>query len=309
MIVAFVASLLSTKYFIHFCKYAGLVGKDMHKHEHTEIPATGGMGVYVGILLALCLYVLVTKGDNALELFGVLLTLSIITYIGFFDDITKDKGGLEQWQKPVFTVLAVIPLMVLRLGTTAMVLPFIGWFDFGWAFTFIIIPISIIGASNMVNLLGGYNGLETGLGIIYIGMLTIYANFKHQEVAVLIGLATVLALLGFLIFNWYPSKIFPGDSLTYLLGGVLVSMALVGNFEKAALVVSIPFFIEFVLKIRGRFKQQSFSQPYTEGKLIHSGTVYSLPQVLTRTGKFSEQQVVMILIGFELLCSLFIWII
>lgn len=308
-LIGVLASYVGTKYFIHFCGYAKLLGKDMHKMCGPEVPVTGGMGVYVGMLLALCYYVLFNNGAMSLEIFGVLLTLSIITFIGFFDDITKDKGGLEQWQKPLFTVLAVVPLMVLKLGETGVVLPFIGWVDFGLAYTFLIIPIAVIGASNMVNLLAGYNGIEAGMGIIYCLMLGIFAVVKNQPVAALIAFSAVGALLGFIYFNWFPSKIFPGDSLTYLLGATLVCISLVGNMEKAAIVVSIPFFIEGLLKLRGKFREQSFSTIKPDGRLMHTGNVYSLPQLFTRTGKFTEKQVVIIFMAIEFVISLFIWVV
>ena len=76
-----------------------------------------------------------------------------------------------------------------------------------------------------------------------MGMLGIYAYVNERHVATLIAFLSVAALLAFLIYNKFPAKILPGDSLTYLLGGALASVAILGNMEKAALIVSIPFFM------------------------------------------------------------------
>ena len=116
------------------------------------------------------------------------------------------------------------------------------------------------------------------------------------------------ALLAFLLFNTPPAKIFPGDSLTYLLGGVLVSMAIIGNIERAALIVSIPFFIEFILKIRGKLKKQSYGT-INDGK-IHSlyDKIYSIPHFFTIQNKFTEKQVVFFVWLIELFCCSLLWI-
>ena len=117
------------------------------------------------------------------------------------------------------------------------------------------------------------------------------------------------ALLAFFFFNKFPAKILPGDSLTYLIGGAIASIAIIGNLEKAALIASIPFFIESILKARGKFKNQSFGY-YHNGKVkSFYKEVYSIPHILTRTGKFTEKQVVYFVWGIALFFSSLIWVI
>ena len=166
--------------------------------------------------------------------------------------------------KPLFTLIAAIPLMVVNAGFTIMYLPFGFRVELGILFPLLIIPIGVVGASNMVNMLAGYNGMEAGMGIVYIGMLGLFAYINNRDVAALIALVIFFSLLAFYIYNKYPAKILPGDSLTYLLGGSIAVIAIVGNIERAAIVSSVPFFIEFILKARGGFKMQSYGYYYKE---------------------------------------------
>ena len=104
------------------------------------------------------------------------------------------------------------------LALLAGFIPFIGPVDFGILYPLLLIPIGVVGASNMVNLLGGLNGIETGMGLVYTGMLSIYAYTLQEFATAALGAIAFMALLAFLYYNKYPAKIFPGDSLTYLLG-------------------------------------------------------------------------------------------
>jgi UDP-N-acetylglucosamine--dolichyl-phosphate N-acetylglucosaminephosphotransferase len=86
----------------------------------------------------------------------------------------------------------------------------------------------------------------------------------------LIGLCMAASLLAFWIFNKTPAKVFPGDVLTYSVGALIGTMAILGNFEKIAVVIFIPFIIEMILKVRGGMKpprKQSFGIPQKDGSL------------------------------------------
>jgi UDP-N-acetylglucosamine--dolichyl-phosphate N-acetylglucosaminephosphotransferase len=250
-----------------------------------------------------------------LPFFAAITTILLISIIGFIDDsiIKKSKdasAGLKQWQKPLLTLIAAIPLIVIKAGTTVISIPFIGTVNFGLIYPLIIVPIAVIFLSNAVNLLAGFNGLEAGMGLIYTGSLGLYAYTNGNYVAAVIAFTTFAALLAFIKFNWYPAKIFPGDSLTYLLGAVLACIAILGNMEKAVLIISIPFLIEFLLKASSKFKAQSFGY-WKNGKIysLHENKIYSLTHLFTRTGKFTEKQIVICLVLIELIFALLIWVI
>jgi len=142
-------------------------------------------------------------------------------------------------------------------------------------------------------------------------MLGLYAYFvANSAVAALIAFSTFGALVGMLYFNKYPAKLLPGDSIQYLLGASLVSIAVLGNMEKAALIVSIPFFIELCLKLKGGIRMPNTTVGFLnkEGKVqSHYKKIYSLPHIWMRSGKFSEKQIVLFMILMELSFASLIW--
>jgi UDP-N-acetylglucosamine--dolichyl-phosphate N-acetylglucosaminephosphotransferase len=319
---AFLAAYILTPWFVKFLKSIGLTVKDMNKVKKPLVPLSGGIPVLIAFILGILFYVFFAVffnggmenfQDNLAPLFAGMISLFMITLVGFIDDliIKKDKSesaGMNRWLKPILTLLAAVPLMVVSAGVHVMNLPIIGVVDFGWVYPLILIPIGVVGASNMVNLLAGLNGLEAGLGLIYTGMLSIYAYVHGSHIAALIALVLFGALLAFWIFNKVPAKIFPGDSLTYLLGGSLAVIAIVGNIEKAVIIVSIPFFIEVILKIRGKVDKASYG--YEKDGKIYSfyKKVYSMTHIFMNKG-YSERKIVYLLMFVELIFASLMWLV
>ncbi|MEM5830883.1 MAG: glycosyl transferase family 4, partial [Candidatus Aenigmatarchaeota archaeon] len=144
-------------------------------------------------------------------------------------------------------------------GETTMSLPFIGSVDFGIFYPLVIVPIGVVGASNMVNMLGGFNGLEAGMGLVYTSALGLYAYLYGNFIAATIFWITASALLALLKYNFYPAKILAGDSLTYTLGAIVACGAILGNMEKATVIVMLPFIIQGLLKFYSKFKLGYFA--------------------------------------------------
>lgn len=319
-LISFLITLMALPYLIRYLIRIKLIVKDQNKKDRPLIPLSGGIAVIAGIFFGLISYIFIRTfifNDQSLllDLFAAITSLILLTFVGFVDDsiIKRDReasSGLRPWHKILMALGAATPLIVINAGTTVISVPFIGSVNFGIIYPLIIAPIIILFLANVTNILAGFNGLEAGLGLVYTGMLGLYAYVNGSYVAAVIAVTTFAALLAFLKFNWCPAKIFPGDSLTYLLGGVLACIAILGNLEKAVAIAAIPFFIEFILKARSGFRAQSFG--YWKDGTIHSQygkEIYSLTHIFTRTGKFTEKQIVIFLILIELaFCSL-IWVI
>jgi len=318
-IVSFLIVLYLTPWLIKYLRKIGLIVKDQNKKNTPLVPISGGISVMAGLFMGIMVYSFFQTfyfnyKESTIPLFAGLTTIIMITLVGFVDDLLikskEESSGLKQWQKPVLTLTAAIPLMVINEGVTKMLIPFIGSVDLGLIYPIILIPIGVIGAANMVNLLAGFNGMETGMGIIYTGMLGLYAYANGRETAALIALLIFSSLMAFYIFNKYPAKILPGDSLTYLLGGSIAVIAILGNIEKAAIIASIPFFIEFLLKWRSKFKAKSYGY-YKNGNIMsyHGNKIYSLTHLLTKKGTHTEKQITTFFIVLELVFCLLIWVI
>jgi len=318
-LVSFLVVLYLTPWLIRYLRRIGLVVKDQNKKNKPLVPISGGMAVMAGLFMGIMVYLFFQTfyfhyGEPNIYLLSGLTTIIMITFVGFVDDLLikskEESSGLKQWQKPVLTLTAAIPLMVINAGVTTMWIPFLGKTDFGVIYPILLIPLGVIGAANMVNILAGINGLETGMGIIYIGMLGLYSYINGTDVATLIALLIFSSLIAFYIFNKYPAKILPGDSLTYLLGASIAVIAILGNIERAAIIASIPFFAEFILKWRSKFKAKSYGY-YYKGKVksYHKNKIYSLVHILTRTGRYTEKQITTFFIVLELIFCLLIWVV
>ena len=325
-ILAFIATYLATPWLIRYLMKIDLVVKDMNKENMPLVPISGGLAVLVGFITGTMSFIflrtffpdatasIISEPINLMYLFAALTSIFIITLVGFLDDLVIEKSkdrskGLRQWQKPLVTLTAAVPLMVVNAGHEAISIPFFGVQHLGILYPLLLIPIGVMGAANMVNMLGGLNGLESGLGLVYLTSLGLFAFVNGSYLASLIALMTLVPLLAFFLYNKYPAKIFPGDSLTYLLGGVIAVIAVVGNIERSALIVSIPFFIEFFLKLRSRFKAQSFG--YYENGIIKSkyDRIYSLTHIFMKFNRFNEKQIVYLLILTEVFFASLIWFI
>ncbi len=317
LLVSFLTTLIVTPLLMKFLIKAGVIGIDRHKKNQPILPTGGGLCVAFGILAGLLSYVGLTTfldgiSNDVLFLLAVISSTLIVTLVGLFDDLNvsskklpvkteKDiRIGLPQWLKPILTLPAAIPLMVISAGESTVGLPFLGTIDFGILYPLFLIPIGVVGISNAINMLGGFNGSESGMGIIYMSALGLFALLNHNSISILF-LVTSVSLIGFIIYNWYPAKILPGDSLTYLLGALLASGLIVGNMEKLGVILIIPFIIEFLLKLRSKFKASCLGKLRQDGRLDppYGRKIYSLTHLIMNIHPFTERQVTIILILFQ----------
>jgi len=326
LFISFLTTFFLTPRIIEFLRAAQIVAVDLHKKEKPKLPASGGICVGAGILAGTLFFVgIVTfsyaaplsqgSQSSSIILLSVISSILIVTLVGLLDDLnvktkavsTKDgmnvKIGFPQWVKPLLTLPAAVPLMVIRAGTTTMALPLIGTVDFGILYPLLIIPIGFVGASNVVNMLGGFNGLEAGMGVVYTLSLGLYALVKHYDQAAVLLLTTCLALLAFLRYNWYPAKILAGDSLTYLLGSLVAAGTIIGDMQRAGLTVMFPFIIEFFLKARSKFQASSLGKLRDDGKLDppYGKKIHSWTHVLMNLDKLRERDVTIALIFIQVL--------
>jgi len=312
------------KTLIPFFKRNDIIALDLHKEGKPKVANSGGIPVALSLIAGLMFFIaaqtfIFNVTDHMIYLFASILTILLITVIGFFDDLNRNevvngkrtiRSGLRQWQKPIWTLAAAVPLMVVSAGVQEMYVPFIGSINFGIFYPLVLIPIGVVGAANAVNLLGGFNGSEAGMGIVYCTALGIYALMHNEIVSAAIFFATAASLLGFLAFNWPPAKMLSGDSLTYCLGAVVASGVIIGNMERAGVIALAPFFIELALKLRSRLKASCLGVLQKDGTIkAPSDEIYSWTHIIMKAGEFTEKQISMILILIQLVFSSFMFLI
>src|SRR5699024_6832002 len=146
----------------------------------------------------------------------------------------KRNLGLTSLQKLIGQiVIAVIFYFVMKqynLGT-AISIPGtnIEW-ELGWFYAVLVI-IMLVGASNAVNLTDGLDGLLVGIASVAFGAFAFIIALIQRENTMLVtfSMAIIGALLGFLIFNAHPAKIFMGDTVSLALGGTIAAIAILSH--------------------------------------------------------------------------------
>jgi len=255
----------------------------MNKPKKNKIPGSGGFMVALVFILSILIFVAyrvfaLKSQEHLVEIFALLSVILISTCIGLVDDLLGwQKGGLSKRSRLILLLFASIPLIVINAGRSQIGIPFVGSVDIGLLYPLILIPIGIVGATSTFNFLAGFNGLEAGQGILLLSSSALVAYLTGSSWLAIIAMCMIFPLIAFLIFNFYPAKIFPGDTLTYAVGSLIACIAILGNFEKVALFFFIPYVIEVVLKSRGRLNMHSFGKPNTDGTLdLLYPKIYSL---------------------------------
>lgn len=239
------------------------IGPTWHKKKQGT-PTMGGFMFITGTLIALIVGLIVGSKlvpDAAAHLpnysqsllrllFGVIATL-LFSAVGFIDDYLKvvrhNNAGLRGWYKIIFqTGIAALYLgaLVMFGGQTSVVdFPFIGKADLG-IFFYILSMLMIVGVVNAVNLTDGLDGLNASVtavvSISFIVIALLVGGFSMSIFAA----AVAGGCIGFLLWNFYPAKVFMGDTGSMFLGGAVITLAYGLNVPMLIVFAGIIYFCE-----------------------------------------------------------------
>ncbi len=261
LIISFVLTSLLLAVFIPYLKRLKFgqsireEGPESHMAK-SGTPTMGGLMIVISVIISLFIVNLFYVEMN-LNVEFWLLTLVLVGFglLGFLDDFIKigfkRNLGLTSLQKLIGQiVIAVIFYFVMKqynLGT-AISIPGtnIEW-ELGWFYAILVI-VMLVGASNAVNLTDGLDGLLAGTASIAFGAFAIILASVQMDHTTLItySLAIVGALLGFLIFNAHPAKIFMGDTGSLALGAAIAAIAILSHLEILLVIIGGVFVIETI---------------------------------------------------------------
>ncbi len=313
LLASFLVVVFLMPFWIRKARQINLMWENMNQLNSQKIAGSGGIVMIIGFVLGLLLFVahsvfFLNSNEHLVEIFAMLSVLLILCGIGLLDDLLGwRKGGLSKRSRIILVAFAAIPLIVLKVGKSIINIPLIGPIDTGLLYALVIIPIGIVGATTTFNFLAGFNGLESGQGIIIFSALALVSLFTGSTWLFWIILIMIASLLAFFLFNNFPARVLPGDSLTYSVGGMIAIIAILGNFEKIAIFFFIPYALETILKLRGKLSKQSFGKPQKDGTLdMLYSKIYGLEHLaiylLNKTKwKATEQRVVMLIWSFQIL--------
>jgi UDP-N-acetylglucosamine--dolichyl-phosphate N-acetylglucosaminephosphotransferase len=263
----------------------GIVGRDLNKPNAPRTAEMGGIAVVIGFFAGVSL-LLSVDGVTDISLLNVSLAVILgAAFIGMIDDMFE----LRHRQKAFFPFLLAMPLGAAL--NPSLYIPFIGEVDLG-PLMILAAPFAITCAANAANMLEGFNGLGTGLGVIMSTTLIILA-FTHDRMdGVYLLIPLVGCLLAFLWFNKYPAKVFPGDTLMLFMGATIAAAGMLSSLYLQTIIIFMPMIIEFFLKMRGRFKAENYCSNAQNGHLEYHGRIESITHVFMKNSKLTEPRLV-----------------
>jgi len=197
------------------------------------VPLLGGIAIYAAF--AIPLLILLPAGKFVYDinkLYGLLGGSFVIFMAGIHDDIK----GLTPRRKLFYQITASMIAYVSGYTINLIRNPFGEPLQFPFLISIAVTTFWIVGFTNAVNLLDGLDGLAAGISAIVAGSLFFFALAVGNALMALLSVALIGSTLGFLRYNFYPAKIFMGDSGSMFLGYVLSLIAIEGSYKGATFV-------------------------------------------------------------------------
>ena len=232
--------------FLHRLKFGQEVrreGPESHLKKQGT-PTMGGLIILTSVIITSLFYI-----RDYPKILPVLFMTVGFGIVGFLDDyikiVMKRSEGLKPFQKIVgqFIITGIFAYYLIHSKDvgTGMLIPFTGGFDKGLYLNLGIFFVPavffiVIGTDNGVNFTDGLDGLCTSVTILVATFLTVVAIGERAGISPITG-AVVGSLLGFLLFNVYPARVFMGDTGSLALGGFVAS---------SAFMMQIPIFIAII---------------------------------------------------------------
>ena len=290
--------------FLHKLKFGQQVREDgPQAHLKKQgTPTMGGLVFLTAVVITSLLYI-----RDYPRIIPVLFMTVGFGVIGFLDDyikiVMKRSEGLNPVQKLIgqFIITGIFVYYLVCSGEvgTSMLVPFTGGFEHGLYLNlgFLFIPFVffvVLGTDNGVNFTDGLDGLCTSVTILVATFLTIISIGENSGISPITG-AVVGSLLGFLLFNVYPAKVFMGDTGSLALGGFV---------SASAFMMQIPLFIPiigliYLVEVLSVIMQVSYF------KATHGKRIFRMAPIHHHfeLGGWSETRVVAVCsIGTALLC-------
>jgi len=306
---------------------AGLSGKDLNKSNGKIIPE--GLGIVTGtVFLVFVILFQVFQSfqvhtESLSEYNAALTSICFMLFLGFSDDVLN----LRWRYKLVLPAVATLPLLVAYAGGTAVVVPIplrfiLGKvFELGILYKLYLLFLAIF-CTNSINILAGINGLEVGQSfviacavithnLVEISLKATPTSSSNHTFSLFFMLPFIATTSALWCYNWFPSKVFVGDTFTYFSGMCFAVVAILCHFSKTLLLFFIPQIFNFVYSL----PQLSHIVPCPRhripkydakiGKLVSSKNYTILNLLLEVFGPMTERQLCITMIIVQDICCIF----
>ena len=220
-------------------------GPTWHKSKQ-GIPTMGGIAFILSTVIASLFFIRGNRGG------GILLCGALFGVIGFIDDyikvVKKHNQGLTAKQK--FSLQTVVSLLYalylyFNFGQTSTLIPFTGTYVSLGIFYIPFVMLVLLATTNSANLTDGLDGLASSVGAIVSLFFTVACLvIKGNADSAVISAALTGGLLGFLIYNAHPAKVFMGDTGSLFIGGIIAAAAISAGLELFIIISAFVFLFE-----------------------------------------------------------------
>ncbi|KAF6210603.1 hypothetical protein GE061_013709 [Apolygus lucorum] len=250
---------------------ARLYGFDLNKTNSEKVPEALGVVAGCMYLIAMFLFIPIPFGsavlqnsyfphDELVKLVAALLSICCMLLLGFADDVLD----LRWRHKLLLPTVASLPLLMVYYVTynsTTIIVPKPLRLAFGFSVNlgvlyYLFMSLLAVFCTNAINILAGVNGLEAGQSIV-IAMSLATFNFcelsgeqwRTHQFSLFFLMPFIAVNLALLKYNWYPSRVFVGDTFCYFAGMTFAVVGILGIFSKTLLLFFIPQVVNFLYSV------------------------------------------------------------
>ncbi|MGC9059633.1 MAG: hypothetical protein ACP5JR_00125 [Thermoplasmata archaeon] len=308
-LISFLITLVLMPFIIRKLKTAGFTGIDVYKLEKPKIAEMGGIGIFAGVIVSLCI---VSVFNSIFEIAMLVPLFVIFAFFGFglFDDMFSISGKRFSFLRKILMVVLPYPLAlpVILLSPSSVNVPLDGSFELG-VLLIVVAPLYVVVCGNLVNIFSNFNGQSAGNVIIcFIFILVKLLLLEHFESLPLL-LLLMGAVLGFLVFNWYPAKVFPGNCGDYMMGAMVGVFIVINGLYAFGIILLAPMILHFLLAMywvnfkRSKYEHKKFGDVRKDGT-ISAPHPYYLSWFFPYYFKLREEQITLITMILSAVCGI-----
>ena len=277
--IAFFSIYVFTPILIKFLEKRNLTVKDVNKKGNVTIPRPGGISILIGIVASeIALYFFFPISE--------ILAVIITSILGFSVGIIDDRKVMGGWFKPVALAFCATPILLLGAYDSNLDFPLFGAVKIPSLYlALIVFMIPITG--NTLNSIDVLNGIVSGFTTIASFALAISLFILGNYEICIVCLCLAFASLAFYKYHRFPSRIFPGDSGSVMLGATYGAIAIVGQVEVIAAVAILPAVINsflFLSSVKRIVEHREINNPtsHTDDLKLKSTDINHAPITLVR---------------------------
>ena len=275
MIATFLLTVAFSRFIIPILKsrkmgqYIKDIGPRWHKSKEGT-PTMGGV-TFIAAMTVVSALALIVDGRDALPLVFIMLLGLLNAVIGFIDDyqklVKKNNDGLGEWQKTLLQLLAGgIYLFLMKMNgfiDTSLEIPFTS-IEIELGIFYYVVALGLIwGMVNSTNITDGIDGLASTITLVVGGFFALCAFSFGNRPTEIVSAALIGGMVGFLVYNFHPARVFMGDTGSLFIGGIITALAFAINEPLVVLICGLVYVLElgssalqrYVYKLSGRKKR------------------------------------------------------